>query len=91
MGWLLAGQTDKGSLMSLRLAVPQEDNGTLVALPKAKVRVMSEVCNGSESWCACTKIGMLAIYSNLPACNRNSGTHYHMEKGTLGCITDIRE
>ena len=33
----LQDKTDKGSLMSLRLAVPQED--TLVALPKAKVRV----------------------------------------------------
>lgn len=35
--------------MSLRLAVSREDNGTLVALPKAKVRVTSEVCSGSES------------------------------------------
>lgn len=25
------------------------------------------------------------------AWNRNSGTHYHVEKGTLGCITDIKE
>lgn len=77
--------------MSLRLAVPREDNGTLVALPKAKVRVTSEVCSGSESRGACTKIRMLAIYSNLPACNHNSGTHYHTERGTLGCMTDIRE
>lgn len=59
--------------MSLRLGVPQEDNGTLVVLPKAKVRETSEVCSGSESRGACTKIRMLAIYSDLPACNRNSG------------------
>lgn len=25
------------------------------------------------------------------ACNYNSGTHYHVEKGTLGCITNIKE
>lgn len=25
------------------------------------------------------------------AWNYNSGTHYHVERGTLGCITDIKE
>lgn len=29
--------------------------------------------------------------ATFPAWNCNSGTHYHVEKGTLGCITDIKE
>lgn len=43
----------------------------------------------------CVHTQKLVCYSTHSATflawNYNSGTHYHVEKGTLGCITDIKE
>lgn len=43
----------------------------------------------------CVHTQKLVCYSThsvtFLAWNYNSGTHYHVEKGTLGCITDIKE
>lgn len=69
-------------------------NGTIIALPKAdkgsgwppklptalrlRVHTQKLVCYSSHS-------------ATFLAWNCNSGTHYHVEKGNLGCIPDIKE
>lgn len=49
---------------------------------------------GSQQLRLCVQTRTLVCSStrcNLSSLDCNSGTHYHAEKGTLGCITDIKE
>lgn len=82
----LQGRTDERSLMSLRLTVPQEYNGTLVVLPKAD-KGQGDLQSLQGFWeSVCMHKDQYAGHSlnSLPACNCNSGTHLPHGERDLG-------
>lgn len=88
-------QHENGSLRVGTLALwGGGGSGTAAALPKAdkgsgwppKLPVALRLCVHMQKLVCCSTPSATFL-----AWNYNSGTHYHVEKGTLGCITDIKE